>query len=1058
MTKSPLLIPAIVLSSTAFCGAADISYSRDVRPVLAANCFSCHGQDVDKRKGELRLDDREIATHPAKGGLVAIVAGKPDDSELVKRITAANEDDRMPPAKSGKKPLSSEQIATLKQWIADGAKYESHWAFTPPVRPELPAVKDSAWVRNPIDRFVLARLEKEGLRPSPEADKTTLLRRLSLDLIGLPPTIAEVDAFLADKSPAAYEKQVDRLLASPHYGERWGRHWLDAARYADSDGYEKDKQRFIWFYRDWVINAFNRDLPYDQFIIQQIAGDQLPAASRHEAQDHNVATGFLRNAMLNEEGGVEPEQFRMDEMFDRMDAIGKSILGLTIQCAQCHSHKFDPLTQEEYYRLFAFLNNDNEAFRVVYLPQQQMKVADLSRQMREIEAGLQHQTPDWQEKMAQWEAGVSNDQPAWTVMNLEHTADNDTYFYRQPDGSYLAQGYATTKFTEVFKSKTSMKNISAVRLELLTDPNLPAGGPGRSIKGSCAISEFWVEAALASSPDKKTRLKFSTATSDYDQPVRDLEKMFYDKTDKHRTTGPASYAIDGNDDTAWGIDAGPGRRNQDRKAVFTFDKPTDLDGDVILTFHIKQNHGGWNSDDNQNNNPGRFRISITDAGGKVSADPLPRRVRDILAIPAAQRTALQTAEVFSYWRTTVPEWKEANAKIEGLWSEWPEGVTTQTLVARKDGRQTHILSRGDWLKPTATVAAGVPAFLNQLPPDAPPTRLTLAHWLVDRKSPTTARVFVNRMWQQYFGIGIVATPEDFGNQGELPSHPGLLDWLACEFMEPGNVAPAESGAAASDGASAAPAPWSIKHIQRLIVTSATYRQSSNMDADEIARDPYNRLLAHGPRQRVDGEIVHDIVLAASGLLNDKMGGPPVMPPAPAFLFLPPASYGPFPWIDATGSERYRRAVYTFRRRSTPFPMLATFDVPNGESSCVRRLRTNSPLQALVSLNEPMFVEAAQALARKTLQEGGADDDARIIYAFRRVLSRKPTAAEKKELLALLEKEQKHFADGWANALEVATGKTAAPADFPTDITPTQLAAWTVVSRVLLNLDEAITKE
>ena len=1009
-----------------------LDFNRDVRPILSENCFSCHGQDPKQRKAKLRLDDAESATKKA------IVPGKPDASPLVQRIFSDDPDEQMPPP-DARRQITLAQKQVLKKWIAEGAKYSPHWAFIPPVRPAMPEVKRKDWVRTPIDAFVLSRLEAEGLSPAPEADKVTLLRRLSLDLIGLPPTITEVDAFLADASPNAYEKQVERLLASPHYGERWGRHWLDAARYADSDGFEKDKQRFIWFYRDWVINAMNRDLPYDQFITEQIAGDQLPNAT----QEQRVATGFLRNALLNEEGGVDPEQFRMDGIIDRMDSIGKSILGLTIQCAQCHSHKFDPLAQEEYYRLFAFLNNDNEAFETVYLPEQQSKVEDLWQRMRQIELELQRQSPDWQEKMSQWEAEVTKDQPNWTVMELEHSDDNSTHFYRQPDGSVLAQGYATTKATEVFKSSADMTHISAVRLELLTDPNLPAGGPGRSIKGTCAVSEFWVEAAPASAPEKKAKLRFASATSDYDQPERELEKIFDDRSGKKRTTGPVSFALDDKDDTAWGIDAGPGRRNQARKAVFVFDKPTEFDGPVRLSFHIKQNHGGWNSDDNQNNNPGRFRISITDAPGKVTADPLPSRVRKILAIPQSKRTPAQVAEVFSFWRTTVPEWKEANARIEALWAEWPEGVTTQTLIAREHPRETHVLSRGDWLKPTTVVTPGVPAFLNSLPAGAPPTRLSLARWMTDRKAPTTARVFVNRVWQEYFGTGLVATPEDFGSQGELPSHPELLDWLACEFMDPRENA---GEAAQHDKAST---PWSIKHIHRLVVTSSTYRQGSRVERD---------LLARGPRHRVEGEVIHDLALAASGLLNDKMGGRPVMPPAPAFLFVPPASYGPFPWVDDTAPEKYRRAVYTFRRRSTPFPMFQAFDVPNGESSCVRRLRTNSPLQALVSLNEPMFVECARALARKTLEEGGKTDADRLTYAFRRVLARTPAESESAVLLTLLHKSQDRYSQGWVSPNEMASGKPTASGDLPSGATPTQLAAWTVVSRALLNLDEAITKE
>ena len=918
----------------------------------------------------------------------------------------------------------------------------SHWSFVAPSRPALATVKDSGWVRNPIDSFVLARLEAEDLRPSPEADRITLLRRLSLDLIGLPPTIDEVNAFLADKSAGAYEKQVDRLLASSHYGERWGRIWLDAARYADSDGFEKDKPRLVWFYRDYVINAFNRDLPYNQFIIEQLAGDELP----HPTQDQIAATGFLRNSMVNEEGGVDPEQFRMDAMFDRMDCLGKGVLGLTIQCAQCHNHKFDPLTQEDYYRLFAFLNNDNEAQPVVYTPDELMKVADLTGQMRQIESGLRHQTADWKDRMAAWEESVAHDQPKWTVLSsLEPLGDASQRYIPQKDGSVLAQGYAPTKFTQEFEAKTDLTGITAFRLELLPDANLPAGGPGRSIHGTCALSNFAIDAKPADGADKKgTKVKFVEATSDYDQPERPLESTFDDRTNAKRITGPVKFAIDDNANTAWGIDAGPGRRNVARKAVFRCDKPIDLKGGGVLTIHLQQNHGGWNSDDNQNNNLGRFRISVTTDVDHLKADPLPKRVRDILAIAPDHRTEAQTAQVFSYWRTTVPEWKEANGQIESLWQQWPPGVTTFALAARQGGRQTFVLNRGDWLKPTTAVTPGVPKFLQPLPPDAPPTRLTLARWLVDPKAPTTARALVNRLWQAYFGTGIVATAEDFGMQGEKPSHPELLDWLACELMTPSSTPGV--------------APWSIKHVQRLIVTSATYRQSSRVSDELYTRDPYNRLLARGPRFRVDGEIVRDIALSASGLLNPEIGGRSVMPPAPAFLFQPPASYAPFPWIDETGPEKYRRAIYTFRRRSTAYPVLATFDVPNGESACVRRSRSNSPLQALALLNEPIFVECAQALARHVVTDGGTTDESRITYAFRRALARTPTDAEMKELLALLTKEEQRLGDGWLNPGEIATGKADAPSGLPPGATPTQLAAYTVVSRVLLSLDETITKE
>jgi hypothetical protein len=908
----------------------------------------------------------------------------------------------------------------------------NHWAFRAPTRPKVPEVKGN-WARNAIDNFVLEKLQKEKLKPSPEAEKTTILRRLSLDLVGLPPTISEVDAFVADKNKDAYEKQVERLLASPHYGERWGRQWLDAARYADSDGYEKDKRRYVWFYRDYVINAFNRDLPYNQFVIEQLAGDQLPNAT----QDQIVATGFLRNSMVNEEGGVDPEQFRMEAMFDRMDCIGKSVLGLTIQCAQCHNHKFDPLTQEEYYRMFAFINNDYDAQKVVYKPDELMKVENLRAAIAKIEDDLKAKTPDWQKRMEDWESQVANNQPHWTVLKprVEDITTGGQKYTLQTDGSLLAQGYAPTKHTAKFWSTNQINGVTAFQIELLNDGNLPCDGPGRSFMGTCALTEFRAEVTSVASKTNKTKVKFVSATSDYEQAEHELEPNFYDKSDRHRVTGPAKYAIDGNGDTAWGIDAGPGRRNQPRKAVFQCEKPVGFEGGTIFEVFLEQNHGGWNSDELMNNNLGRFRISVT-TNANVVADPVPKGVRDIFAIPREKRTARQVATIFSYWRTTVPEWKDANDKIEALWKEWPKGETSYTLMAREQPRETHILSRGDFLKPQKEVKPGTPAFLHPMQ-SAGTTRLDFANWLVDRKSPTTARVIVNRIWQSYFGTGLVPSPEDFGTRAEMPSHPELLDWLACELMDNG---------------------WSLKHIHRLIVNSATYRQSSHVRPELLERDPNNRLLARGPRFRVEGEIVRDIALATSGLLTTNIGGPSVYSPAPAYLFQPPASYAPFDWPEATGPDRYRRAIYTFRRRSTPFPVLQAFDTPNGDFSCVRRLRSNTPLQALTTLNEPTFMECAQALALRTLNEGGKTDDARLTYAFRRTLGRVPAADEKADLLALLKRQQQRIADGWINPYELATGKNEKPEKLPAGTTPTQLAAYTVVSRALLNLDETITKE
>ncbi len=989
------------------CGAAGAQdFAREIQPIFVKSCYQCHGEK--SQLGGLRLDSKKLAAK-------AIQPGKAAESTLYQRVAGIGDQARMP---MGGKPLDAAEITLIRTWIDRGAEWPEqpdavggeirrHWAFVPPQRPIPPPAAIRAWSANSIDRFVLARLEKEGLAPSPEADRATLLRRLSLDLIGLPPAIEEVDAFLRDKSSNAWEKQVDRLLASPHYGERWGRHWLDAARYADSDGYEKDKPRQVWFYRDWVINALNRDLSYDRFITEQLAGDLLPNAT----QDQFIATGFLRNSMINEEGGVDPEQFRMEAMFDRMDAIGKSMLGVTIQCAQCHNHKFDPLTQEEYYRIFAFLNDSHESNIAVFTPEEQMKRAEISRRIAEIETGLQHRNPDWRERLALWEEKLKSGQPEWIVVKpeIDDISTGGQRYLALKDGSLLAQGYAPTKHRVKLTVKTDLKNIRAFRLDLLNDPNLPLGGPGRSIRGTGALTEFEVEAAPADAPDKLVKIKIAKATADISLPETELESIYADKSKKRRVTGPIAFAIDGNDETAWGIDAGPGLRNQPRKAVFEAETAVSNPSGIILTLYLKQNHGGWNSDDNQNNNLGRFRLSITSAAG-AEADRLPKHVREILEVAAGERTPAQVQAVFSYWWTTVPEWRDANETITGLWKTYPEGSSQLVLAAREEMRATHMLSRGDFLKPANEVAAGVPAFLNPLPLNAPPSRLTFARWMTDRSAPTTARTMMNRVWQAYFGVGLVSTSEDLGKQCEPPSHPELLDWLAVEFMDRG---------------------WSLKAMHKLIATSSAYKQSSRVTPELYARDPYNRLLARGPRFRVEGEIVRDIALAASGLLNAKIGGPSVYPPAPEFLFQPPVSYGPKIWEEAKGADRYRRAVYTFRYRSVPYPALQNFDAPNGDIACVRRSRSNTPLQALTTLNEPLFVESARALAGLALKEGGATDAEKLTYAFRRCVSRPPANEERDELLRLLNKQITR----------------SAPLD-----------AWTAVARVLLNLDETITKE
>ena len=932
---------------------------------------------------------------------------------------------------------SRPQAAEVSKASSAPALKAPHWAFQPVTRPALPTFRSSKPVRSPLDAFVLARLEKEGLSLSSPADKTTLLRRLSLDLTGLPPTVAEVDAFLADKAPGAYERQVERLLASPHYGERWARHWLDAARYADSNGYEKDRAREMWHYRDWVVEAFNQDMPYDRFLLEQFAGDLLPNAT----QAQWIATGFLRNSMFNEEGAIDPEQFRMDALFDRMDALGKGVLGLTLSCGQCHSHKYDPLSQEEYYKIFAFLNDVDEYTAPVFSNEGLRQRDQVLKEVTDLERQLKHDHPDWSARLAEWEASVRDKEPAWMVLEAYEAGAPDGLSKLQPqkDGSLLAGGHRYQGGTWFFKARTKLAGITGVRLEVLTNGNLPMRGPGRSASGLFLLREFTLQAAPATNAAAWVKIPLTAPSTDFEQvqspdgdPTKEKEKDFQ---------GPVRFAIDGNGRTGWAIDAGPGLRNADRKAVFQVATNLGSASGVELKFELACGE-----------EVGCFRIAVTTNAAPV-ADPLPRTVREVLALAPAQRSVAQQAAVFSYWRTTVPAFKEANARIAAAWARHPERTgETLTLAARPVSRPTFILKRGDWLQPAARVEPGVPAFLNPLPSGAEPPRLRFARWLADPKAPTTARVFVNRVWQSYFGAGLVTTSEDFGVQADKPSHPELLDWLAAEFMNPSSRIP---GAGLTDTLG----PWSVKHLHRLIVTSDTYRQSSRVPAALYERDPNNRLLARAPRLRVEGEIVRDVSLAASGLLNPVVGGPSVYSPAPAFLFVPPTSYMAFPWKDATGPDRYRRAFYTFRRRSTPYPMLQTFDTPNGDAACVRRVRSNTPLQALTTLNETLFIECAQSLARKMLEEGGSRDEARIVSGFRRVVSRTPSAREKRELLGLLERQRRHFGEGWVNAMDLAAGDGGvAASSTPKGATPTDWAAYTAVARVLLNLDEAITKE
>jgi mono/diheme cytochrome c family protein len=1004
-----------------------VDFGKDIQPLLGAHCYSCHGPS--EQKGGLRWDERASAFKRGEHGPI-IVPGKSSESRVLKLVSGLEPKLVMPPKGKGER-LSAAQIGLLRAWIEQGAVWpdslalapdprRNHWAFKPPVRPALPATKNRTWARNPIDAFVLARLEKERLEPAPEADRATLLRRLSLDLIGLPPTLEELNAFLADRAPGAYERQVERLLASPHYGEQWGRHWLDVARYADTNGYEKDRPRSIWPYRDWVIAALNRDLPFDQFTLEQLAGDLLPNAT----VEQRVATGFLRNSMLNQEGGIEPEQFRVEAIIDRIDTLGKAFLGLTLNCCQCHDHKFDPFTQKEYYQLFAFLNNDDEAFMEVPTAKQQKKRAELVGQAQELEDKAMAQTTNLVERMAAWEKGLADTRGAWTVLQPKDWFNFATKFEKQDDGSLLGGGDLQEGSVMRVWLQTALTNITGLRLEALTNANLMYGGPGLTGHGSFLLKEFTVEAWALHNPTATNTVRIRRAVADEEAPGFGV-----------------TNAIDGNlDKGGWTPTLTVERRNQNHNAVFEFDQPVGFPGGTCLLVTLHETFDDKTKLDCHM--LGSFRLSATTQSGPLEADPLTPAERQLLAIPREQRTHEQERALFAVYRLHDPGFAELNKQVDDLWRQWPDAPTTLVLHARPKPRVTHLFTRGDQLRPAQVVTPGVPSVLNPFPADAPRNRLGLAEWIVSKRSPTTARAVVNRIWQEYFGEGLVSTPEDLGTRVETPSHPKLLDWLACEFMQP-----------TPDANGHCDPPWSMKHIHRLIVTSATYRQSSRVTPEMYARDQFDRLLERAPRFRVDGEVVQDIALSVSGLLDPKIGGPSVYPPIPANVG--DTAYEGFHWPETKGPDRYRRGLYIFWKRSLPFPALNAFDVPSSETSCPRRMRSDTPLQALTTLNEKTFVEAAQALAMRVLKEGGNDNLARARFAFRLCTARVPTPFELRALLGFWQQQYARFENDTADAVEVAVPD---PAKLPASVNLHQAAAWAMVSRALLNLDETITRE
>ena len=913
---------------------------------------------------------------------------------------------------------------------------DGHWAFRPPATARLPAVAHGSWPRNAVDRFVLARLEALDRNPSPQAKRYALIRRLSLDLTGLPPTPDQVDTFVIDVRPDAYERLVDRLSASPHYGEHKALGWLDAVRFADTNGYETDRPRSIWPYRDWVINAFNSDMPYDQFAIEQIAGDLLPEATIAQ----RVATGFHRNTWVNEEGGHDWDQFRFESIVDRVDTTVTVFMGLTFACAQCHDHKYDPIRQEEYWRFFALLNNVDEPFLDVPVPGVIEKRERILAEVARLEAlreenfliGDAEQTTDGAEgsatpaerrrlivdrRFAAWHRQEAAKSRLWTTLRpVRYISKKNATISPLEDGSLLVTGDRPEKDEYRVAYRTDVPRITGFLLEALPHPALPKHGPGRGCyaeDGSFALSEFVVRFRRADSDDAAytIRLKDPAATHHFE----------------HRTV---DKAIDGNRLTNWHTQGRVGRAVW---AVFATSEPITLEGETELDVTCLMNFL-------QQQTLGRFRLSITGDERPVHLPDHPRESEDLLARPAEQWSPAERNALRRYYLSVAPELGAFNKRIDELRSTVPPLPTTMVVQERKDPRPTYFHNRGEYLQREHEVTPGVPDSLHSLPDDARPNRLALARWIASPRNPLTGRVVMNQIWQEHFGQGLVTTTEDFGTQGEPPSHPRLLDWLATELVR---------------------SEWRIKAMHRLIVTSSVYRQSSEFRiADFDSRksysnpqswEPGNKWLSRGPRYRVHAETIRDITLVASGLLTRTLGGPSAYPPRPdlgsGFAF------EGMRWRLSEGADRYRRGLYTHRKRATPHPALAVFDAPARLTCKVKRRRSNTPLQALTLLNDECIVEAAQALARRVVLEAPSDDLSRARYAFRLCLTRPPDEIEVDAICVYYREQLRRLETGELNAARIA-GTEQAPQGQRLE----ELAAWTTTPKALLNLDETITRQ
>jgi hypothetical protein len=998
-----------ICSSASLLTAGEVEFNRDIRPILTDKCFACHGPDANQRQADLRLDERENALADRDGHRV-IVPGKPGKSELITRITADDEFTVMPPPETDK-PLTEEEIATLKHWVAEGAEYQRHWSLIPPARPEIPEVERTQWVRTPIDAFILRRLEAEGISPSPEADRRKLIRRLTFDLTGLPPAPAAVDAFVNDSTPQAYEQAVDRLISSPHYGERLAIYWLDLVRYADTLGYHGDQVRSVSPYRDYVIRAFNQNKPFDQFTIENIAGDLLPEATMWQ----KVASTYNRLNRASAEGGVQPKEYLAKYSADRVRTTGAVWLGSTFGCAECHDHKFDPFTTKDFYSFAAFFADVKEqgivsganhvAKMPVPTPEQQQELDELTKKLAAVNAEFERHTPDRDKAFQVWQKQLANSAKHWTVVEpAQAVSTGGAELKVQDDRSILATGKNPDKDVYELELPLSLKQFAGLRLEILPHDSLPAKGPGRAGNGNFVVNKLEAEWN-----GKPVAWKSSVST--------------------HSQNGfPSKHLASGNS-KGWAILPQTGKVNQ---LLLQVKAPVTIEGSGTLKVRLHQNHGGGH-------NLGHFRLYATQSADQASPQSL---VNDelvaLITKPEAERSQEEQQKLWDAFRAQTPLLADVRKERDTLQKRKQQienSVVTTLVTVSVEPRQMRVLPRGNWMDDSGEIVTPhVPHFLPQpeVEGDQRLNRLDLAKWLVDDKNPLVARTFVNRLWMLFYGQGIARSVDDLGSQGTWPTHPELLDWLAVEFRESG---------------------WDIKHIVKLMVMSNTYRQTSKPTPELRQRDPYNKLYARQSRWRLDAEMVRDNALAISGLLVDEVGGKSVMPYQPAGywaqLNFPKRTYQ-----ADKGAEQYRRGVYTHWQRTFLHPSLLAFDAPAREECTARRERSNTPLQALVLLNDPTYVEAARKFAERILREGGSTFGSRLEFAWKLALSRPPSDEEVSLMKNMLETNREKYSQDPAAADKLLqTGL--APVEEGVD--KTELASWTAVTRTLLNLHETITR-